>query len=287
MEEDTMIKGLTGAGIGNVGSLENFVTLAAQYGFGAVDTGGNALQTLIDDKGIDGARSFLQEHNVQIGTIGLPMDWRQSEEAFRSGLKDLVQEAENASALGCTACCTYVLPATDYNAAHFMAIATRRLRICAQILGAYGIRLGLEFVGPHHLRTAWKNPFIWDMPSTLDWIEAIGESNVGLLLDCFHWHTNEGTVQQILDLTPAQIVHVHINDARDVPIAEVLDNDRLYPGEGIIDLAGFLKGLQQIGYQGAVSQEILTKEPVTGSSESLIRKSAEAFHQVYSAAGLE
>ena len=56
-----------------------------------------------------------------------------------------------------------------------MALATRRLRTCAQILGAYGIRLGLEFVGPHHLRTAWKHPFIWTLDETLDWIDAIGE----------------------------------------------------------------------------------------------------------------
>ena len=60
-----------------------------------------------------------------------------------------------------------------------MALATTRLRACANILGAYGIRLALEFVGPHHLRTQWKNPFIWTVQETLDWIDAIGEPNVG------------------------------------------------------------------------------------------------------------
>lgn len=283
-----MIKGLTGAGIGNVGKLENFVVLASKYGFGAVDSGGSSLLELMDAKGgADGANQFLAQHKVQIGTVGLPVEWRQSEEKFRDGLKNLVRDAEAAQALGCTTCCTYVLPSTDYNAAHFMALATRRLKKCAQILAAYNIRFGLEFVGPHHLRTAWKNPFIWDMPSTLDWIDAIDERNVGLLFDCFHWHTTYGTYEDILNLTSSQIVHVHINDARGVPVPEVLDNDRLYPGEGAIDLTSFLKGLQQIGYKGAISQEILTKEPVSGTSEELIKKSAEAFKKVYAAAGLE
>ncbi|UUZ89861.1 sugar phosphate isomerase/epimerase [Paenibacillus sp. P25] len=144
-----------------------------------------------------------------------------------------------------------------------MALATRRLRTCAEILEAYGIRLGLEFVGPHHLRTRWANPFIWDIPSTLDWIDAIGKKNVGLLFDAYHWYTTEAGYEDILKLGASQIVHVHINDAPDVPVAEVLDNDRLYPGEGVIPLADFLRGLRQIGYSGVVAQEILTPQPLT------------------------
>ncbi len=137
------------------------------------------------------------------------------------------------------------------------------------------------------MRTRWEHPFIWDMDSTLDWIEAIGESNVGLLFDSYHWYTTEADLNDILRLRPEQIVHVHINDAPNVPVEEVLDNNRLYPGEGVIDLTSFLQGLRRIGYKGAVSQEILTPEPLTESSEVLMRKSAEAFRRVFSEAGLE
>ncbi|MNR08034.1 Inosose isomerase [compost metagenome] len=214
------------------------------------------------------------------------MEWRTTEEAFREGLPKLAQAAEAAAALGCTSCCTYVLPSTDLGAAHFMALATRRLRTCAQILGAYGIRLGLEFVGPHHLRTRWSNPFIWTMDETLDWIDAIGERNVGLLFDAYHWYTTGGTVADIERLRVDQIVHVHINDAPDVPVEDVLDNGRVYPGEGVIDLAGFLQGLQRIGYTGAVAQEILTAEAPTDTPERLAERSKAGFDKVYAAAGI-
>src|SRR5699024_8106561 len=139
---------------------------------------------------------------------------------------------------------------------YFMIIATKRLRLCAQILKEYGINLGLEFVGPHHLRTALENPFIWDMQEMIDWIEVIGEPNVGLLLDSYHWYTTGGTYEEITSLNASQIVHVHLNDAKDLPIEKVLDNDRLFPGEGVIDLTLFLKALAEIGYKGGVSQEI-------------------------------
>jgi sugar phosphate isomerase/epimerase len=82
-------------------------------------------------------------------------------------------------------------------------------------------------------------------------------------------------------------VHVHINDAPDVPIAEVLDNGRLYPGEGVIDLAGFLRGLHTINYLGPVAQEILTASPPTDSPEVLLARSQAGFTKVFKAAGLE
>ncbi|MBP1965945.1 sugar phosphate isomerase/epimerase family protein [Paenibacillus aceris] len=278
-----MLRGLTGAGLGKLESNEQFIELAAKYGFAAVDIDALAL---VESHSVDGARELLGKHGLVIGSIGLPVEWRGSEETFRAGLSKLTQAAAAAEALGCTSCCTYILPSTDLNAAHFMALATRRLRTCAQILGAYGIRLGLEFVGPHHLRTRWKHPFIWTLEETLDWIDAIGESNVGLLFDAYHWYTNGLTVADIEKLRPEQIVHVHINDAPDVPVEDVLDNGRVYPGEGVIDLAGFLQGLARIGYKGAVSQEILTATPPADSPESLVQRSKAGFDKVYAAAGL-
>ncbi|QHT60231.1 sugar phosphate isomerase/epimerase [Paenibacillus lycopersici] len=278
-----MLRGLSRAGLGSIGSDERFIALAGEHGFQTVDIDAKGL---IDRNGLEAARKLLADNNVTIGSIGLSVEWRQSEETFRAGLAKLAEDAAAAAALGCRSCCTYILPATDFKAAHFTVIATRRLRTCAQILGAYGIRLGLEFVGPHHLRTAWANPFLWTMHETLDWIDAIGEPNVGLLFDSYHWYTNGHTLADIEALTPDQIVHVHINDAPDLPVEEVLDNGRLYPGEGVIDLGGFLKALNAIGYKGSVTQEILTKEAPAASSEALLERSKAGFDKVYQAAGL-
>lgn len=278
-----MLRGLTGAGLGRIESDEQLIELAAAHGFQAVDIDAGSL---INRHGVEKARELLTSNGLIIGSIGLPVEWRTTEEAFLEGLEKLASAAAAAAALGCTSCCTYILPSTDYKAAHFMALATCRLRTCAQILGAYGIRLGLEFVGPHHLRTRWENPFIWTLEETLDWIAAIGESNVGLLFDAYHWYTNGLTVSDIEALRADQIVHVHINDAPNVPVEEALDNGRLYPGEGVIDLVGFLQGLAKIGYKGAVSQEILTAEAPSDSPEVLVLRSKAGFDKVFGAAGL-
>lgn len=272
-----MLKGLTRAGIGNVGSDANFIRLAAQYGFEAVDLDGEGL---LDPAQAAEVTQALAATGVQPGSIGLTVEWRHAEEQFVEGLRKLPDIARAASQLGVRACCTYILPSTDYKAAAFMNTATLRLRQCATILGKHGIKLGLEFVGPHHLRTTWKHPFIWTLEETLDWMAVIGTEHTGLLLDIFHTHTTGITAQQLAQLSPEQIAYVHINDGPDAPADEWVDNQRLYPGEGTADLPGFLGALKQIGYTGVIAQEILSDQPTDATPEQLLQRSKNAFDKL-------
>ncbi|MFB5663424.1 sugar phosphate isomerase/epimerase family protein [Alteribacillus sp. HJP-4] len=281
-----MKKGLSPAGIGEIKDVKEYITLASRHGFASIDTDGKSLRNLIESERIDNARSLLEKHQIDIGAIGLDVEWRGSEEQFQSGIAGLAADSEAASALGCQTCMTYILPSTDYLPAQFMAAAVRRLRVCARILGSYGIQLALEFVGPHHLRKNWEHPFIWNLEHTLDFIDAIDEKNTGLLIDAYHCYTNNISNETLASLNPAQIVHVHINDAKDLPVEELLDNDRLYPGEGVIDLEGFLQALKQAGYEGPVAQEILTQHPPKEGPEYLIQKSAAAFDRLFTSAGV-
>jgi sugar phosphate isomerase/epimerase len=273
-----MIRGLTRAGLGPKWTDAEFIRKAGEYGFGAVDVDARGL---IESLGLEGARSLLRESGVVLGAIGLPVEWRKTDAEFRQGLPALADAAQAAASLGCTRCITYILPSTDESPARFMAQAVTRLRTCAELLGAYGIRLGLEFVGPHHLRTAWKHPFIWTLEETLDCAAAIGLPNVGLLVDAYHCHTTGFGADRLVKLHASQIVHVHINDAKDMPVAELRDNDRLLTGEGAIDLKGFVGALRAIGYDGPVAQEVLTQQPPEQAPEELIARSKAGFDRVF------
>lgn len=269
-----MIRGLTRAGVGDVGSNADFIRNASQYAFGSVDLNAHAL---IEECGLDGAIDLLQRHEIIVGSIDLSVEWRKSDTAFQNDLIGFAGQAAAAAALGCTSCCTYILPSTDQDSAPFMAKAVKRLRVIAEVLDTYEIRLGLEFVGPHHLRTTWKNPFIWTVQDTLAMINAIGSRNVGLLLDAYHCHTTGFSPADITRLTAEQIVHVHINDAYDIPPENLLDNNRLHPGEGVIDLLGIIDSLRHIGYNGVVAQEVLTPESPQESAEQLLIRSKAGF----------
>ncbi len=87
--------------------------------------------------------------------------------------------------------------------------------------------------------------------------EAIGTGNVGLLLDVWHWYTSLGAPSDLATLTAEDVVHVHVNDApRDRNYDEQIDHERALPSEtGVIDLVGFLKALDGMGYDGPVTPE--------------------------------
>lgn len=273
-----MIRGLTKAGLGDFKDDKQLIELAAEYGFQSVDLDA---KSFIDTFGLDHAKEILSENDVVIGSIGLSVEWRKSDDEFSGSLPNLILEAQAAKELNCSRCCTYILPSTDLKSAHLMSLAVKRLRICAEILNAYDIRLGLEYVGPHHLRDTWKNPFIWTQEETLSLIDAIGLSNVGLLLDSYHWHTTGLSSEDIANLNENQIVHVHINDAANLPVEELKDNERLYTGEGIIDLELFLKSVKKTGYNGPIAQEVLTSKQVTQSIEDILKRSKAGFDKVF------
>src|SRR5690606_36226652 len=77
----------------------------------------------------------------------------------------------------------------------------------------------------------------------------------------WHWYHSGGTVEDILGTDPNRNVHVHLSDARHMPPEEVRDNMRLMPGEGQINITGFLQALQKIGYAGGVAPEPLGRIP--------------------------
>lgn len=278
--------GLTRAGIGNAGPLRDFVTLAARHGFGAVDAGGSEVEAWVREEGLGAVLAHLQGAGVRLGCFSLPLDWSHGEPEFQSGLRTLANHAELALAVGCGNFMTWAMPSTPQPVARYTAVTTRRLRLAARLLAGFSLRLGIEYIGPHHLRHKEKNLFLWDLTGALDWLDAIGESNAGLVLDTFHWHTSEGTLDQIRSLEPGRIVHVHLNDAAPGPVAALVDNDRLFPGEGSLPLVEFLQALAQTGYRGVVAQEVLTPQPLTEASEVLAARAGKNFRRLFAAAGI-
>ena len=103
--------------------------------------------SLVQTYGLEHAKHLLESNQVIIGSADFPVEWRLTDEQFREGLPNLVAMAQASAALNVDKCCTYILPSTDQPAATFMSAATKRLRLCADILEAYGIRLGLSLSG--------------------------------------------------------------------------------------------------------------------------------------------
>jgi sugar phosphate isomerase/epimerase len=265
----------------NVPTME-FLNAASSAGFPAIEYSITPFYQMAQEHSVGYVKELFLSKMVELGCFHLPVEFRLDEETFRRDIAELGNLAEFAQELGVTKCCTWLFPATDEPVAEYTCRFVRRLRECAKILGEYGIRFGIEWVGPKTLRATKKYEFIHTIPGALELIAAIGEPNVGLLFDSFHWFTSGATIKDIESLTADQIVLVHINDAPNKPADEQIDDQRLLPGEGIIDLSGMLTALRKIGYDSYLSIETFSDElPLLGAEQAAL-KTKQAVDQVLS-----
>jgi sugar phosphate isomerase/epimerase len=233
-------------------SWPEFAHLAHRAGYAGVDPQtGRAMS-----EGVDSTRALLTELKLKLSAFNFPVEFRKDDAAFEADLKKLEPVAQFARSVGCPRMITWVLSSTNTPKNEQRKILKDRFSKAAAILARSGVRLGLEFLGPLHLRRAGKYEFIWRMDEMTEFAKECGP-NVGLLLDSWHWHHAGATAENIVAAGKDRIVHVHLADAPNLPPDKIRDNERLIPGEGVVNWKGFLGALKEIGYAGGMSPEII------------------------------
>lgn len=228
-----------------------FARLAARVGFPGTDV---MLEPAMQI-GAAGTNDLLAELKILPAVLDFPVEFRKDDAAFRESLAKLPKAAQFATDIHCPRMITWIMSSSDTPKEELRRTYKQRFTESARILEQSNVRLGLEFLGPLHLRKEFKYEFIWRMNDMLEFAKECGP-NVGLLLDAWHWHHAGATTQDIVNAGRERIVHVHFDDAPNLPPEKIRDNERLLPGEGVINLTGFLRALQSIGYTDALSVEI-------------------------------
>jgi len=231
--------------------------MAARHGFEAVAPSTGELAAMSDSE-LDELAARLKQAGLVWGAAGLNVDFRKDEATFRNGLQQLPAAAKALARVGATRVGTWLRPAHD--TLTYMANLRQhriRLREIAAVLGEHQLRFGLEYVGPKTSWTAGRFPFVHTLTEALELIAEIGQANVGLVLDSWHWYTAHESREDLLHLKNDNIVACDLNDApAGIAIDEQLDGRRELPAStGVIDLRAFLGTLVEIGYDGPVRAE--------------------------------
>jgi sugar phosphate isomerase/epimerase len=251
--------------------LPEFVELAALAGFDGADV--DMAWGMV--QGSDALAALYAKYKLAMGAWGIPFDWRGDISGSAEGVALLAKHAKVAAAVACDSCCTWIMPSSEFPLHHNWHFHLQRLMPIAKALADHGLRLGLEFVSPYHLRRMREHEFVYTPMAMLDLAAELGD-NCGLLVDSFHLHA-AGEPMSVLSHIPAnRLVYAHINDAPPGPLDQVHDRRRLAPGKGIIDLKGFVQGLKEAGYRGPVSVEILAETPRPESALELARHALQA-----------
>jgi sugar phosphate isomerase/epimerase len=260
----------------------DFARLAARTGYGGTDVN---LQGAMQE-GLDATRALFTDLKIKPGVTSLPVSpFARDDATFQSGMQRLDEAAQFAAAIGCPRAMAVLPPSSDTSKTELRKMYKDRLAGISEVLQRHKVRLGLEFLGPQYMHTRLAHEFIWRMDEALEFAKDCG-SSIGLQLDAWHWHHAGATVSDILAAGKSRIVSVHVSDAKKQPPEEVRDNQRLLPGEGIIDLVGFFQALQKIGYEDAISPEPLGRIPQGTSPEEGARMGLDSTRAVMRKAGV-
>jgi sugar phosphate isomerase/epimerase len=280
-----MYRALVAGAIGVKVPFAEAVRLATTFGFQGV-----AVEMAdVEELGLHEVRWLLEKNKLLPAVSGIPVNFRQDEDTFERDLAKLPAFSQVMADLGCTRLATWIMPwhETLTYEQNFQQLRSRTARIC-EVLSRYGLRYGLEFVGPQTMRMGKPNPFIHDLDGMLALIRSVGADNLGLLFDAFHWYVSGGEAADFSKLNDQLVVAVHVNDAAaGRSPEEQIDNQRAMPGEtGVIDIATFMQGLHRIGYTGPIIVEPFCAWLRLLPAEEAIAATAHSLDKIWRIAGL-
>lgn len=128
-------------------------------------------------------------------------------------------------------------------------IALEQLSRLAERAHARGVRLAFEAVPWGRVRTHEE---AWRLVSRVD------HPALGLCLDSFHVLSEANDVGALDGVDMARVFHVQLADAPrlNLDVREWSLHSRTFPGQGVLDVTGFLNRILAAGYRGPVALEV-------------------------------
>ncbi|MDR0885330.1 MAG: sugar phosphate isomerase/epimerase [Clostridiales Family XIII bacterium] len=142
--------------------------------------------------------------------------------------------------------------------------AVESMRFLADKIKPYGIKLALEPIG-------LPNCSINQYGTAYEIVEKVDRANVGLALDTFHFHAMDSHWEDLESADVSKLWVLHVNDSENLPIGQLKDCHRLWPGEGILDLKRTMEILKEKDFCGVCSIEVFRPEYYELSHEDNIR----------------
>lgn len=239
--------------ISQVCSLQSdFETDIADYAAGQcrfVEVWFTKLETYLKEHSLEDVRSLLAEHDVTLPVA-----------SFQGGLltsqadsREIAWEHfENRMGL-----CKQLGIGTIVVAADIVAPLTQEdidraivsLSQVAELAAKKDLRVALEFQS--------GAAFVNNLETAVAVVEDIGSPHFGICLDAFHFFTGPSKLRDIEEMDMQRLFHVQLSDVEGVPREFASDTDRILPGDGDFGIPGLIKQLENCGYAGTVSIEVM------------------------------
>ena len=254
---------------------EKFIEISSRSRFDAVEFTMDKVEAILEKKSLPEINALVRREGLSVASINGPENFNLLDDReFTDLLNRTGKIVEAARELDCQLLIPVPSPAKQ-GMSQDAAVAETAAAL-SKMAARYGsrIRLGLEFLGMTHCS-------INNLHAAIETIRRVDNSNVGLVLDSFHMHISDSRFSDINQLKAEQVFLVHVNDSEQGDKRTLTDANRLYPGEGEIDLKAFASALNGIGYDNYLSLELLRPAYWEQNAEDVAAKGRNSLSRVF------
>ncbi len=220
-----------------------------RYRLAGIDTMGVWLPKLLE-YGEDRGLEWLSENGMSVSTLSYAGGFTG---AFGHELDDVLEETLDvihlAGMLRAESLVVVTGPINNHITKHATRLVADSLKQLADEAADNDVTLSLMPMRKVFCRD-WT--FLHGLDETLAILDRVNHPAVQLAFDVYHLWPEKGLLQRLPELV-SRIGVVQVSDASPTGASEY---DRVLPGEGILPVAGILKGLIDAGYRGCVDYQI-------------------------------
>ena len=222
------------------------IRIAGETGYEAIELWNDDLTAYEQEGGsLADVKRALDDYGLPVPTVIALHDWFDTTGAeHRQAIEEVKRRMAQAAAVGAT----YSIASPPRGVVD-LQVGGRNYRELLELGREFGVKPAMEFLGfvdgVNQVKHAWEAMTVAAHPDST------------IVLDPFHIFRGGGEVDDMRGIPADKIAVFHLYDAPASPPREAqTDADRVYPGDGILDLRAMVAILKNAGYQGVISLEL-------------------------------
>ncbi|GAA4714681.1 sugar phosphate isomerase/epimerase family protein [Brevibacillus fulvus] len=256
-------------------SLRQDLELCESYGFDFIEIRRDKLREYLSEFSLDELQAFFRQNRLKPFALNA-LEFVTFRD--RAGRQQLERELHELGQIGQTIGCRTIIAVPSFDVGEYSKTQIKQetvgvLQRLAELAETYGMRLALEFCG-------YPNCSVNTFAQAYEIVTAVNRENVGLVLDCFHFHAMNSRLEDLQQADPGKLFVFHLDDCEDLPAGALRDHHRVWPGTGAIDLDSILRTLRDIGYDEMTSLELFRPEYWEWEVEQVVRMGKETTERV-------
>ena len=138
------------------------------------------------------------------------------------------------------------------------------MRVLGDVARSFDMIMSVEFVR--------ASPYMSTLLTALKVTRQAAHPNFGMMFDFYHFWSGHNRLEDMDQIRPGEIQHVHFQDVPDIPRETLDNNTRLIPGDGVAPIVPILRKLREKGYRGPLSVELFAPQFRDGNPHEIARE---------------